>query len=344
MSDESPQLYIDRNSWHFRYFLFIRHFWGFKDAPSRTSLCPYCQTMFWFSIAAVVLAPLMVIGWVLLKIGRMAYKMMDAIGFEKLIDSIDGSPFGKWLDVSDNSMMDSPGPTALITLIVTSLTLGVPGAILFALFTFCLYLYANRGHIPGALADFCIHLGVFAFDIFYCIGYCVHWTWHGIAWLGSGLAWFFTYTPFWYSAFYWMAVFLGMACFSFVCCYLVYIISRTKIGLAIWDYIIFRLNGYGEARKRAKIRQEARQEVLRIERESLPPKGPGMCSRFLTYLKEKIFGKKGEFAAATGDKAGQILTTVGVAWEWIKGMKRNACPIIEFVEPVAEKEKNTENT
>lgn len=333
MSD-GPQLFIDKNSWHFRYFCFIRKFWGLKPVE-RTSLCPYCQTMFWFSLVAFILSPLVVLGWVLLKALRISYKVMDWMGFERVIDSIDCNFLGKWLEVSDTSMMDAPGPTTLVTVFIASLAIGIPTGIYVMVMTALVFV---RGHWGDVLQEFyatCVHIGTAIFYVFYFIGYCLHWTWYGIKWLGSLLAWFFTLGSFWKAAAYWFAVGLGASILACLVCYFFYALSQTDLGKRMWNFIIFRLNGYGEARKRAK----ARQEAIRAQREAEAPRGPGRIKRSLKWLKTKIFGEEGEFSDKAGKKVGQVLTTFGVFWEWIKGLKRNACPLIEFVEPVGSKPK-----
>jgi hypothetical protein len=344
-----PQLLINRDTWHYRYFIFIRHYWGMTKAPTRTSLCPYCQTMFWFSFAALIFSPFFILGWTLLKIGRVIYKVLDWTGFERFIDTIDKTPMGKWLDASDSFVNDAPGPTALVTVAVTSVAIGVPGALIFYACLAIWWGYRHLSDLPGAVLSLMTALGCACFYIFYAIGYLVHWIWHAIVWFFNLLVWFFTFAPFWSGVLYWGAMILGIGLISLIVCYTVYMISQTRFGLAIWHYIIFRLNGYGEARKRAKVRQEA---VKAIE-EAKPwvPKKPGFISRFLSSLKEMILGKTGEFGEATGKRAGQMLTTIGILWEWIKGMKRNACPIIEFVEEspmnkggVEEEKKKPENT
>lgn len=58
----TPKLAINKNSWHFRHYANLRKWW-FGSVPERTSLCPYVQTIIWFSVLTVLASPLMFIGW-----------------------------------------------------------------------------------------------------------------------------------------------------------------------------------------------------------------------------------------------------------------------------------------
>lgn len=325
-----PQLLINKDTWHYRYFIFIRTYWGFDKEPTRTSLCPYCQTMFWFSLAALVLGPLVVLGWVLLKMFRIVYKVMSILGFENFIDFVDKSPFGKMLAKSDQAIQDSPGATALFAVVVSSLTIGTPAVLLFGILTCLYHIYLLIDKFPSLLMHFVLCIGYGIFSVFWCLGWLLHVIW----------GWLFAVshnTLLWMSIGYWSAVVFCIGMISIVIFYVFYSIGRTNFGRSIWDFIVFRLNGYGDARKAAVARREARKSE-RDQAEMMNPTPPGIFSRFFAWVKRKVMGH--EFKV--GQKVGKVLTPFGIIWEFFVGMKNNACPIIEFIEkPKESKEEHT---
>ncbi len=76
-------LAISKNSFHYKYYRILRKIWGFKEIEKRTSLCKYSQFLFWFTLFTTLISPLMIFGWINLKIARLFYKVLSWIPFGK---------------------------------------------------------------------------------------------------------------------------------------------------------------------------------------------------------------------------------------------------------------------
>ena len=328
-----PRLVIKKDSWHYRYFLFIRKFWGMDGAPDRTSICPYCNTIFWFSLFAIVCAPLFVIGWILLKVFRMLYKGLTRFNFTKAVDFLDKSGIGKWMDqASNDGMKDSPAWATGLTAFGAILALAFICGALFILGVVLVTIVCSIPQWPHALVVAFKYAGYGLFHVYAGIG-AIFWViGQALYWAGWGLCWFFTNATIWLvvlKTIFWIVA-IGLP--SFAIGYLVFRICQTSIGKKILDFLIFKMNGYGEAKKKAAERRS--KEVPEPKKQEVYSEDffdckPGIISRFFTSGWNKF---KSLFK--TEVPVGQVVTTVlsplGIAWVYLKGLKNGVCPLIEF--------------
>ena len=325
-----PKLTINTDSWHYRYFIFIRHFWGMQDDPYRTSLCPYCQTIFWFSLFAAVLLPLFVFGWTLLKILRLTYKGCDLLGLNFLIDLIDMTPVGAVLEKSDSKLKESPALTAILIIFVTACTLGFIGSLL-VLFVWALgYSIFHISEFPAAVWDFILRTGWVFFYAFSLVGWLLNKIGLGISY---GFHWFFSNEPLLHGIAYWSVAILLFGCVSVVVMGLSSLLFQSRLGQWLWNTVLNRLNGYGEARSRAKARRDAAR-LARLDAEraaEIPAPDRGPC--WVTRMWRKIWGEK----KIVDGVEQRVLGPLAICWTFMVAVKKNMCPLVEFTKPDAEK-------
>lgn len=315
-NDDAPQLVIQTDSWHYRYFVFIRNFWGMSATPTRTSLCPYCQTIFWFSFFALLLSPVIVLGWIMLKAFRIAYKGLDAMGFDWCIDIIDKTPLGDFASYTEEKVPAAPAPMMLLTTALFLFSLAFIGLIGFCVFWAILNFIMSIPAIPGAFVLLLTYIGYGLYHAFYGIGLALGEVVDVVRWLGLFL-WDLR-DP----ILYWFLVGLSIAVSGMALGYLSLAFSQTALAQKLWDILIFRLNGYGEARAKAKARRNAMEAASTA---AVPvPKKP--C--WVMAMLKRIFCRDIDI----GGKVRRVLTPFGILITWIIALKRNACPLIEFVE------------
>ncbi len=316
-----PALAVKTDTWHFKYFKFIRGVWGL-DVPARTSLCPYCQTMFWFSLGAIILSPLIILGWTMMKFIRVAYKSFAYLGMNWAVDLMDKMGLGECVDFYSKKSQKAPLPATIIFTLGAALIVALVGAGIAAVLYAVFFLIANIGGAPGFFSMVLTKVGWFLFMVATVIGAGLHYAWFGIHW-------FFTNGALWRSVGYWTAFVLIAGFISFATCYLVYLFSRTRPGEWLIDLIMLRVNGFGKARKEAIARREAEKAKKEAEEYAKPevPYVPTRIDRMWAWVKSGLFNQK----VRVGKGAGVALGMFGIAWEYAKGIHKNACPIIDFV-------------
>ena len=263
------RLVICRDSWHYKYYEFIRSFWGFEPQP-RTSLCPYCQTMIWFSLLAILLSPIFVIGWIILKLFRTTYKVLSKRGYNKLIDLIDKS----FLEEVHNDLtsIKTPIPTIMIGSFMFFI------AVIAAIILFCLLLY-GIGHgvwsfifiIPKIPAFLVMCLKGTLTGLIY-VGFGI---WIALASVGYALVtaythvvhfmfWLFTNKHLWFNIGYWSLFAISIIVITTLISLLIWKLSQTSLGKKVIEIIRFKANGYAAAREQAEKRRE--EETRRQEK------------------------------------------------------------------------------
>jgi hypothetical protein len=318
-----PMLAVRADTWHFKYFKFIRGLWG-CDVPHRTSLCPYVQTMIWFSIAAIILSPLIVVGWMMMKFIRIAYKSFSHLGLNFAVDIMDKMGLGDCVETFSKKSEKAPLPATILftilAILVVAAVLAVVGGVIYAVG----FLIANIGSAPGAIMMILTKVGWFLFMLMAALGGAIGYVWthvHG----------FFTNAELWNSICKWtiISVFMGTMCVGI--CYAIYLFFQTRAGHWLIDLIMLRVNGFGEARKLANERREAIKAKQEAEEEAKPyvPYVPTRGERLWEWVKTGLFNSKQK----VGKGAGVALGVFGIGWEYIKGIHKNACPIIDFVNP-----------
>jgi hypothetical protein len=319
-----PILAIKTNTWHYKYFKFIRGLWGL-DVPLKTSLCPYCQTMFWFSLAAIIASPLIILGWLLTKFIRVAYKSCARLGLNFMVDFMDKVGLGDAVEFVTKKSEKEPLPATMLfgfmaLLCVAALVILI-GAVLFSIG----FLIANVGEAPGALLRLLTGIGWALFKVFAFFGFLLHQVWHG-------LHWFFTNGALWSEVASWLLWGLEWGLGACVTCFLLYKLSETRLGRWVISSVELRLNGFGEARAEAKKRRDEEAEKKRLAEEANPKpqveKKPCIVVRALKRFWGGLFNQ----TVRVGKTAGVALGVFGIIWEFIKAVKRNACPIVDFVQ------------
>ena len=313
-----PKLVVSKDSWHYQYFRFIRGLWGLQKEPARTSLCPYCQTMFWFSLAALVLSPAIILGWLMLKGMRLSYKGMSALGCNKVIDFIDWTPAGSFMEKSDDSIQSYPILTAIGTIVVTAMTLVLIFGPIFAICFGLYHVFMALPQAPGFFKMIGLYAGWGLFMGFAVIGLGLHHAWFGIHW-------FFTNYAMWSQIAYWTCFVLGIGVAASVLGLVSYAIASTSFGRRSIDWFMLRMNGYGEARKKARERRlEAKAKLESQPRIELPPPEPSWAVKAWRKLYSHEF--------KVGEKVMVVLGPIGIMWRFGWAVKRCICPMVEFVD------------
>ena len=338
---------VSTTSWHFAYYKWLRGLYGRREVPDQTSLCPYCQTILWGSIFCIVLSPLLVTGWGVMRIGRWMLKL------ETRLD-----PFFVWLDkktmfvkiFSDGPENFEDGPLA------AGFVYSVIALCIFFVIALAAMIVIFLGYGFWHILDI---LAWFGWGFLY-IGWAVFWTFSFVGrienWLGQGAYWLFTNGPLWAGIAEW-AIFIlgwliGVGITAVVLGYGVMIASRTKIISGIWAAIVTKVNGFAAARKERNDRVEA-ERVARLEKE--PPwtcpycYGENMATRDVCHhcdcpqedfsapawfvwigkLVESCIGK----VQRIGREEIHVLGWFSIIIEFIKAAKNRACPLIEFISP-----------
>ncbi len=342
------------NSFHYRYYMFIRYMWGCTDKQQRTSLCPYCQTMFWGSIFIVAFAWALVLGWICMKLGRMACKLQNP-WTDAIVKYLDGKT--KWIEALDSGPTDfveSPMRTAIDFCIMgVGVVIGVVGAAV----------------IVGTL------LGVVGFslwnivDIGAAILYCVAWVFSqlfmGLYWIGFGChcaylgtVWLFTSGELWYNVLCWtgtvVAWIAGVGIISVAICLLFIGISKLPLSKRFGKFLTNKFNGYSEAQeqRRARAHEAAKKlppwkcEYCKYNNNSAEnlycqecsnmkpqPTNPLFHLLFVFYPVVWVIEKCVTVKNKIGSREIDIVGPVGILWSYIVAIKNGVCPIVEFVDP-----------
>lgn len=342
-----PRLVIRKESWHFRYYLWIRSIWGAEE-PKKTSLCPYCQTIFWASFFALLFSPAIVFGWVILKLFRLTYKGLDVMGLENFIDKIDGSPVGKFFEgASEKGMEESPALATIVVALATIVSITLLGITLCTLgwlgFQFIIHIPDIPWFLWGAIKEIgwgIIYIFYGIFCIFFAIGWCLNIAGWAILWVGhvlvDVLVDVLASRIFWN----WVGFVLTAGALAMVVGFLSFKISQTAFGKMIWDKIIFKLNGYKEAKDKAAQRRKVQEETEKTDAATPPAQ-----NAFSKNMSNILLGIGDMFENAwggvrrwysddvnVGSAVTRVLTPVGLTWMWLKALKQGACPIVEFLD------------
>jgi len=333
---DPKQLVINRNTWHYRYFIFIRNFWGFQKPPMQTSLCPYCQTMIWFSIFAFLLSPAIIAGWLALKFDRIAYKIIYRMGWEKTIDFIDDSILGQVLEeASEKGIRNAPAPTAIGALLGQLAFLSFFGLILVVLGTILYECVIRIPLVPHAVWTAMLAFGWAMFQVFSFIGYLMSMVvtgWYEVVA-------FFHNTALLLCIALWAARAFLTLLVPVVFMYLIFMFSRTSFARWVWDRIIFKLNGYKEAKDMSAKRREEERSKPEVEK----PKRPYRPLLITRAWRRGLFYDDDE----QNGIAIRTLTFFGIVGAFIWAIKKRACPLVVFADdpaPTQEQPKPAEPT
>lgn len=137
-------------------------------------------------------------------------------------------------------------------------------------------------------------------------------------------------------------IFIGVAG-SVGSMYLIFMFSKTRLAGWLWDRIIFKLNGYKEAKIMAAQRRV--NTPPKPPKPEAPPRGPGILTRAWRRFKKMFYDDDEDDRIVT-----RTLTFFGIVGAFIWAMKKRACPLVVFVDdapaavpppkPVAESDPN----
>lgn len=353
---------ISTKSWHYSLYCWVRDFWGFpvESDGFRTSLCPYCHTLLWGSLFAVVLSPLILVGWVLKKASEAIYTSQNR-RLEAMCNWLDNkTTIKQHVREVENIFNESPivGGIAYIVFAIVAafvvlLIVGIPLAFIYGI-----------GFGLWNIVD----IGAFIIDKTMLAGYYVF---MGAAFLGlmleftaSKVAWFFTNGPLWSAVAQWVAWIAVMALAVGIHSMAVgYLIMRIKNSA--WFSRIKKSRSEKTNKRRAARREELDFDQLAFQalrwecefcnyenkhmsgnsirkyccnceiRRSFPP---NPLLKFLvesTPLKQIIAFLKKERTATikVNNQKVKVLSTFSIIWAFIKALKARACPIVEVISP-----------
>lgn len=278
-------LVIRRNSWHYRLHVFIRKLWGWPPSPfEHWSLCPYFHTNLWgTALTALTIIPA-ILGWLIAKILRKAYKIgANGRGLGWFNSLCDGTPLGGVLDKAPEHFKDSFMLSGIFWLAFSIIHVAMIGAALFVVGFLLMGGWKILPLIPGAIWTGILYVGWAIFHVFEFFGSILHWTaessvwlWH---WFGINIPMaFHAVVDFLTSASTWMPIlrFLGKAAISIAALASVglffFVVANLGFVQRFFAWVEMTANGYAEARKKREAerrRLEAEEEAKLAEQDRL---------------------------------------------------------------------------
>ena len=332
------RLAINTGSFHYKYYSVLRSLWGFKDRKDTTSLCQYSQFIFWFTLATVFLAPLLILGWSILKTGRLIYKVLSWTSFgRKIIDMLDSIfGIGGLIDKACDEMINTPVKTLLTVILFVLLLSSVIVVTPIILFCGVSYLIRFFFEILMFLVGFVCTISVAGFYLSYLVGLILLWSY---GYIMTGLS---ALISFLLGAGFLITVFVG-------CLIVGSIISVLLIKLALTvepvrDFIDFKLNGFHKARKEADQRRKERLAQKKKEKYELIQKRlneeiehtiiekifiaiwAGICATYKGISNTLFISEK-----KVSNGTVQVLGIFGLLWKTLMSIKNGICPLVDFV-------------
>ena len=166
-------LVISTNSFHYKYYLLLRKMWDMGERYKSMSLCLYSHFIFWMTLATVVTSPLILFGWLTLKLCRFIYKVCSWTAPGRIIiDFLDNKlRLSNAVKIASENMAIAPAINLIkvalavlltfvaITGILCLLTIGITG------FIKCFM------DIPGYIIGFLNSVSLGFFYVFFAIGW-----------------------------------------------------------------------------------------------------------------------------------------------------------------------------
>jgi hypothetical protein len=357
---------ISKNSWHYKYWIWIRGIWGLSKPPETASICFYCQTMFWLTIITFLMSPILALSWFSMKGLRLAYKFFETINStHKLVDAVDSLDWCcGYLDWCGEEIEKKPALVLFLNTCAIILTIVGALMILGALY----YLGYGLLYLPMAVYSL---IWIVVVGVAYC-GWLVIYLCSYIgaleATVGNFLIWLFTNGSFWYIVGYWClligAILLVVAAIAWGVVYSVYKLANSDRGKAIKRFVALYLNGYQEARqqamdRRAKEKEEKLERRMAIERgeykESLFEKAWNILGWLwscivlfwlgIGWLVTKSYEALENFFVSKKLKTGETkVSPFAIIVKYLISFKKQICPLIKFVDETESEETESEET
>jgi hypothetical protein len=307
-----PKLVINADTWHFQYFKFIRRQWGLSPPRPQTSLCPYCQTMFWGSVALAGFGIFIFAGWLEVRLFRFLYKKMPnrmKLWFERPAVVLDKSS-SRW----ENNFAVTALTVAFVSLV---------SAAILCVFGWIVFWAGWKGffiipEIPGALWTAALYIGWAMFYACAGVGWFMDHTWYGISW-------FFTNGGLWTTTGLWVAGLAGGAVVLAGLGFGVYTFLSSNLMKGWVDWALDTVNGFKTAREQAQLELAVVRRAEQEKQESVEPTGFW-----------KWWASLWSFEVDLSGVGAKVLGPLGILWAYIKAAKRGVCPLISFVDASGE--------
>lgn len=328
-------LAVSKKSIHYQYYLVLNRLWGYNGREPK-SLCTYTQFLFWITIGTVFISPFMLLGWLLLKFGRMFYKVCSwTEPGQKVIDFMDNIfNISEDLTKTSNKMEDSPIESLLGFLgnsfIKLSLTLA------------CIF-------IPICVLMFIKPIAIFIASVFMLIGFIIFNVLSGLGWLLKAVLYNgfvkFVVLP----IITHFALIGNIVMISLIVILLAFvIISVLSHSKKFKEFLAFKLNGFQKAKEENAKRREKLAKELEKKREadrliskavrkakeageipySLSEKVGMWFSKRMKSLKDKFVSKEVD---VKGKKFKKVMS-LGVIWHTIVSLYRGVCPLVKVID------------
>lgn len=345
-------LAINTDSFHCRYYCWVRSVWGFDGEKKQTSLCPYVQTMLWGSIFCILFSPCLIAGWLYMKIGR-RITLIESAGFDKflvwfgkkftILDSLDRGP---------ERFSESP-IAAGIAFTMTGSVIAICLASIVITVVCVLALLGvgiwNIGSVASAVVYALAHIGWAT-----TLGFC----WAGLLFvtIWQGAVWLFTNGALWWFIGSWIVygfssiLVLGLSSVSL--CLIVMWASKLSFVKRIGKYLLNKFNGFSEAKT---ARTERLKEAERLKTEpwaclrcgyrngnfvhcrecgGAKPAVPSLLWPVLNFVLFPVvwpLEKCMSVYEIVKNKQINIMGPFAIIWEYLVAIKKGVCPIVEFV-------------
>jgi hypothetical protein len=344
---------VDPGSWHFAYYCWIRQLYGQETYSSQPlSLCKYFQTMLWGSIFCIPLFLLSLIGRMTANIGR-RFLRLSGPRFTRFRNYFENK-FGavEALEKAPQKFEESPLVTGFVWFIIAImcvLVLGFLAGIAILVGSF----FWNIGLIASLLLKGILYAGWALFYVFAAFGYGMHYAWFGISW-------FFTNGPLWIGIATWASYVICGALVTglvAVCvCYPIMWLGKKEFFKNMTANLfkfanVSRENGddNSEERKVKKVNWTCSychyKNTTHKNRKTCIECGVHHSSylfRVINFLVDSLVVNPMGWVVDnpirwTGQRVSgthhQFLNGWSIVWEFIKAMKKGACPILVVATP-----------
>jgi len=273
---DQKEMIIINDKWYYVYYRVLRKIWGLSEKEVR-GLCGYARNVFCLSILTLVCFPLLIFGWIFLKACRTVYKILSKFeGGKKIIGLLDKINYGDTIEDLSDGLGEEPLIVAFVSGLIGLGTIGGMCLVVYALFKGSWEFLTHLLYIPGWILWLITRIGWIIFYIFAGIGYvmnliafvfCVIGSWVNSYWSLLGIC---------------VAVLIGGSIVTYL---LIRFFSCEKMA---WfrNFLLFKWNGFQEARKIAKERDEA----IRVARAMAPRKESWFYRRWVVRRKLNVLG------------------------------------------------------
>jgi hypothetical protein len=332
--------------------------YGSKESPGQTSLCPYCQTILWGTIFLIAFSWAMLLGWIVMRIGRTINRTRPA-GTQSIVNYLEReTEWMRMVEEGPSRFTDSPFFAGLAFTIMGLMGI-VAGACTLAMILICLAVIGfgawNIKTVCTYFFEGICHLGWIGFHGFYYVG----WALDGVV---RGIVKFFTDVEFWtflLGCFLWFLKWFGIVAMGCMILGLAsYGITRIPVIRRLGKRFMAMFDTDAQVvRARARQRREIKPirtwtctycnyngnpDILEFCSECATPRPApklNIAVRFLLGLVRAIcwpFFRATDMFVKIKQKRFFVL---GSGWsvfiEYLWAIKSGICPVVHFVNPAA---------